>query len=250
MRKGFVIFILSSFVSQLAHSYDPVLAYRKLDKDYTLYEARAFAHAGPDEEKERRKTPLGISKKYDEAILPKATAWKSMEVLQKRFEAMRDAKFLVWRQRPEVLRRASWLYPDDGCFARAALANRNLFRWFHPVPNKVFAFGNLRVKTSNSPRGAVGWWYHVAPIVEVKKVKYVLDPAIEPSRPLILKEWLSRMGVPEKIKVAICGSGTYSPGDNCEKETEGLELRAERAQQYYLTKEWQRLVRLGRESEL
>lgn len=233
------VFFIFSFSVSAADRYS---AYRDLNTDYTHYESKY--------DKSLRRTPLGTSTRYDEASLPKATAWTSVSIMQTRFEQMRDIRFLIWRPKPEVLRRISWNYPEDGCYARAALAMKNIFQWFMPLPKKVFVFGNLRVKTQNSSRGVVGWWYHVAPIVEVEGVKFVLDPAIERSQPLKLVDWLSRMGRPEKMKVAICGSGSYFPGDNCDKESDGLELRAERDQQYYLGLEWSHMGRLGRQAEL
>jgi hypothetical protein len=250
MTKG--LFILLALLNLSAvFAFDPNSAYRDQAVEYTVYEQRALRSANLDlASANRRRTPLSISKKFDPNTLSEATSWKSLEDMQKRFERMRDERFLVWRRNPEVLRRSSWLFPDDGCYARAALANRNLFRWFHPVPNKVFVFGNLRVKTPNSPRGSVGWWYHVAPIIEVDKEKYVLDPSIEFTRPLPLVEWLARMGTPEKMKLSICSSGTYAPSSQCDEETQGMELQAERAQQHYLDMEWSRLQRLGRQSEI
>lgn len=237
--------ILTAFLLSLSavHANDDVSAYRPFNKDYSHYEKKF-------QTKMLKRTPLNTATLYNEDKLPKATTWGSKELMQERFEAIRDEKFLVWKKNPETLRRSSWLYPDDGCFARAALAMRNIFRWYAPMAKKVFAFGNLRVKTKNSPRGAVGWWYHVAPIVEVDKVKYVLDPAIDSKAPLTLKEWLDKMGKPEKIKVSICASGAYSPSDNCNRETDGIEARAERAQQHYLNLEYKRLVKMGRTEEL
>lgn len=220
------------------------LAWRDPNIDYTVYEARALRS---ETQKVLWKSALRSAVKLDSAVLPAATAWTRVE-LHERFQRMRDERFLQSVQ-SNFPRRASWLYPDDGCYARAALANRNLFRWFLPVPSKVFVFGNLRVKTPNAPRGAVSWWYHVAPVVDVNGEKFVLDPAIEPSKPLPLNEWLARMGKPERMKVSICGSGTYTPGDNCSKETDGMEKSAERAQAAYLKLEWQRLKRLGRSAE-
>jgi hypothetical protein len=250
MMKRLFILILFLIFSQV-YAFDSDSAYRNEAVDYTIYEQRALkAHNLSLSRTRGRRSPLTVARKFEPSTLPATTNWKSLDVMQKRFERIRDERFLPWKQNPGILRRSSWFYPDDGCFARAALANRNIFRWFHPVPDKIFVFGNLRVKTSNSPRGAVGWWYHVAPIVEVNQEKYVLDPSIEFSRPLPLVEWLSRMGNPDKMKVAICASGTYSPGSDCEEETHGMELRAERAQQYYLDLEWLRLKRLGRQDEI
>lgn len=249
MKSGFFTFsiIIISLVSNVAFA--SIKAYRPMGIDYTVYERR-FLENEKSDFKSMRVSPIGSARIFNEAALPKATAWRSIADMQERFEKIRDERFLTLSNDPEFPRRISWLYPKDGCFARASLFNRNAFRLFIPVPSKVFAFGNLRVKTPNSTRGVVGWWYHVAPIVQVGTEKYVLDPAIEPERPLILKEWIERMGDPKRIKVSICGSGTYSPGDNCHKETDGLESRAEQTQKYYLALEERELARLGRDPEV
>lgn len=246
--------VLASIAQAEIHEYS---AYRDPDTPYTLYEKRALERGdmkdGNSDIRNRsmlRKSPLRSSQLYNgDEELTKTTVWGSKRLLQQRFEALRDMRFLEGNNGEEFPRRVSWLFPDDGCYARAALVNRNAFREFIPIPEKVFAFGNLRVKTENSPRGKVSWWYHVAPIVEVDSEKYVIDPAIEAKRPLKLKEWLERMGRPEKIKVAICKSGTYSPSSDCGKETDGMELRAQRVQSHFLNLEWRRLERLGRQAE-
>lgn len=243
-------FILSALVLCPAISYaQEMTAYRDLETDYTIYERRAIDQDKEKELKILRTTPLGSARLYNEERLPKAIGWKSTQDMQERFEKIRDERFITLSSEPDFPRRISWLYPKDGCWTRAALFNRNAFRLFIPIPDKVFAFGNLRVKTPNSSRGVVGWWYHVAPIVQVGTTKYVLDPAIEPEKPLPLADWLGRMGNPQKIKVAICKSGTYSPGDSCDKETDGMELRAERVQKMYLDLEKRELKRMGRNTE-
>ncbi len=246
------LFLFSALpVLAQVQSLDPDSAYRDLDTPYEFYEGNLLKNSenekGFDELPTAKFTALGSAKLYDESKLPKTTPWKDQKALQERFVQMRDARFLEWARDPNFPRRETWMYPDDGCYSRAAVANGNFFKWFVPVPGKVFAFGHLRVKTRNSPRGVVGWWYHVAPVVEVGNVKYVLDPSIEPKSPLPLKDWLARMGNPAKMKVAICGSGTYSPRDNCAKETDGLELRAKRVQQIFLGKEWARLQAMKRD---
>ncbi|HXH74876.1 MAG TPA: protein-glutamine glutaminase family protein [Bacteriovoracaceae bacterium] len=247
MKSSFIYLFCLFFVAE-ALAYDPDSAVRDLDADYTVYEEKAAGHTIRNTT--TRTSALGSARLYDPAKLPAATKWKSLQAMQLRFEFIRDTRFLEWNRNGSFPRRSSWLYPDDGCYARAALANRNLFRLFVPIPSKVFAFGNLRVKTSNNPRGKVGWWYHVAPIVQVDGVKFVLDPAIEPQRPLELSEWLSRMGTPQKIKVSICSSGAYAPRGDCLNETDGLEKRAENAQRHFLELEWKRLVKLGRTAEV
>lgn len=221
-----------------------IRAYRSLNIDYTKYEKKFLEQRS--DEKALRATPIGSARLYNPANLPKGTGWSSVAVMQERFEQIRDERFLTLNNDQDFLRRISWLYPQDGCYIRAALFNRNAFRMFIPIPSTVFAFGNLRLKTNNSPRGVVGWWFHVAPLVQVGETKYVLDPAIEPERPLTIDEWLSRMGTPVRIKVAICGSGTNSPGGNCNRESDGMELWAVRAQKHFLELEEKQLIRMGR----
>lgn len=246
-----------------ANAWSQESARRSENTDYSVYERRYLRHSPIVSESENEPTlgtdttsnysaatrggsALRSSRLYTGEGLPVATKWSSKQ-LEKRFATIRDEK--VVKDRQGNLKRASWLYPDDGCFARAAVANRVAFHKLYPIPKKVFAFGNLRVSTSNSPRGRVGWWYHVAPIVQVGETKFVIDPSIESSRALTLDEWLSRMGNPAKIKVSICESGTYSPGDNCQRETDGLELRAMNTLKHYLDLEKSRLQRLGRTAE-
>jgi len=152
--------------------------------------------------------------------------------------------------RPMFPRRSSWLYPDDGCYARAQLINRNLLQWMSTAPKKIFVFGDLNVKTANSPYGEVTWWYHVAPIVQVQGVKFVLDPSVDPIRPLKLEEWLSAMAAnPGELEVAVCGSGSYTPLDSCDKEANDKEPEAERDQAFFLSPEWERVENLGRDPE-
>jgi hypothetical protein len=247
------LFLALAFISTSSFAEDEFLdisAHRNLRTDYSVYEAKAQSQSEADQEKLLKVTPLNSAKYYSEATLKKPVAWRSMEDLQERFEYLRDERFLTTPDEPDFPRRISWLYPKDGCFARAALFNRNAFRMYIPIPNKIFVFGNLRVKTPNASGGVVGWWFHVAPIVRVGDTKYVMDPAIEATKPLPLHEWLARMGKPGKIKVAICGSGAYSPSDSCEEKTDGLEFAAERTIKQYLKLEKEELRRLGRNHEL
>lgn len=217
-------------------------AHRKENIDYSVYLKKAFS-SRIITEKSINGSPLSEAKPYGTTQLAKVTGWKSLQTMQERFEQTRDSRFI--EASGGELRRISWMYPDDGCFARAGLFVRNMFHKYAPLPNKVFVFGNLRVNTIFSPRGRVGWWYHTAPIVEVKGQKFVLDPSIELSKPLPLEEWMKRMGDPAKMKIAICGSGTYSPSDSCAKESDGMELRAYKSQLYYLSLEEKRVQGLN-----
>lgn len=199
-----LLYLSSSQVFALSSVRSHTFAYRSLKVDYSVYEKRALIQEKQKGLASSGNSALRASKIYSEtSFTGKIVRWKSISDMQKRFEEIRDERFLFLKSEPDFPRRISWLYPKDGCFVRAALFNRNAFRMFVPVPNKVFAFGNLRVKTVNAARGVVGWWYHVAPIVQVGEEKYVLDPSIDHDKPLPIKEWLSKMGNPSRIKVAI-----------------------------------------------
>lgn len=242
----FILFAAVLFISShSALSFDEFSSYRDLNVDSSVYEKKVTDALAA--EKTLRRSPIGSARRYAAGEkIPNSVAWKSIPDMQERFEKFRDERFMKDPSDANNLRRISWLYPIDGCWTRAALFNRLAFRAFIPIPSKVFAFGNLRVKTPNSRRGVVGWWYHVAPMVRVGNDQFVMDPSIEPTRPLTLNEWLGRMGKPERIRIAVCGSGTYSPGDNCDKESDGVEARAEYAVRQYLVLEKRELTALGR----
>lgn len=213
----FSLFPLKLFAEISAHR-DPGIDSRVYEEEF--FGRRLF-------ERSTGKSALSRAEILPTEALPPEQRWNASN-LQKRFETLRDHPIVEGKWTP------SWRYPEDGCFARASLANKTAFHHYYPLPGKVFAFGNLTVETSYSPRGRVSWWFHVAPIVEVEGEKYVLDPAIEFTRPLPLTEWLSRMGDASSIRVSFCGSGTYGPSDNCDDQTDGLEMSALSAQKYYL----------------
>ena len=245
-----ILALAALFASSISFA-DQRSAYREPGRSYLTYKHEAqFFSVGP-RRSPRLITPMDLARKgVNVKALPAATEWETEAVMKARFNRFRDERFLTSDTKPDFARRSSWLYPDDGCFARAALAIRNLSHWSYPVPKKVFAFGDLTVNTPNAIDGAVTWWYHVAPLVEVKGQKYVLDPAIEPHRPLKLEEWLAAMNSdPSSIEVQICESGTYSPGDDCAKVTDGQEDYAIADQKNFLDQEWQRLLDLKREPD-
>jgi hypothetical protein len=188
--------------------------------------------------------PIGS---LNQTSLPK---WDSMEDVVDAFEMLRDVRFLSSTMKRKFLRRDSWLYPDDGCYARAALARKNLLNWNFPETKKLFVFGNLAVQTNNSPDGSVSWWYHVVPVVAVGDQAYVLDPAIEPKRPLTLVEWTERMGGQKSdIKLSICDGGAYTPMNNCLSPEKTADESALIDQVSFLDQEWERLLELKRVPE-
>jgi hypothetical protein len=229
--------LLTTFIFLLSPSilWAQMSAHRDPHLDSSFYVEKYF---GPRKfEKSSGRSALARASLNSNDPLPAHQRW-SLQELQRRFEILRDYPIVDGKWTP------SWRYPEDGCFARASMANKTAFQHYFPLPGKVFAFGNLRVETENSPRGSVSWWYHVAPIVEAAGEKYVIDPAINFSRPLKLSEWLEAMGDSSQIKVSFCESGTYNPGDSCESTSDGLELSALNTQRYYLKLEASRRNRI------
>jgi hypothetical protein len=174
------------------------------------------------------------------------------------FDAIRDPR---WLSTKAMERRESWLYPDDGCFARAALAGQRLEADGYVRPFKLFVFGNLVVQTANAPQkekacppwGEVSWWYHVVPVVRVGSTVKVLDPAVEPYHALEVHEWVKRVnsgvvdGGPESgITLSVCDEYTYDPYQSCLTAKAGAESSALSDEDSYLKLEWGRQVELGR----
>jgi hypothetical protein len=93
-----------------------------------------------------------------------------------------------------------FLYPDDGCYARAHEMCR-LMRLRTPAieAEKIWIFGNLNPATSNHPDCAVTWWYHVAPTLQVNTAmgieKRVIDPSLM-GGPATEAEWKARQNDP------------------------------------------------------
>jgi hypothetical protein len=174
------------------------------------------------------------------------------------------------------LRRIPWLYPDDGCYVRAELASEEIAQGdgvhaAYPVPKKIFVFGDLALKTENSPEGWVYWWYHVAPVVYLKQPAgptspaqpaptagrseenvYVLDPSMNPKHPTRLKIWVESMiGQTRLAKVSLCDATSYGPSSKCHPTdaTAGLSVAQKAGEdvQRFLRSEWYRIKGLGRD---
>jgi hypothetical protein len=212
-----------------------------------------FRHAARRYLGERSEFPAGSAQdaavSIDQLDVSLATSWDSlgtMAAFTQAFEQVRDARYMYTKDQPGFARRISWLYPDDGCFDRSALAVQKLAELHYPAPTKIFIFGNLGVKTPNSPWGGVGWWFHVVPIVSFQGKTYVLDQAVEPKRPLLLSEWVALVSDdPSAVTASICVSSAYMPDTDCAVgKDDGDALKDE---QGYLKKEWKRQIRLKRD---
>ncbi|MFP5518421.1 MAG: protein-glutamine glutaminase family protein [Bdellovibrionia bacterium] len=170
------------------------------------------------------------------------------DVLNKLFIYLRDSKFLKSKSQE---RRATWLYPDDGCYARAGIMSLNTEAITPVAPSKIFVFGDLNVKTPNTMSGWVTWWYHVAIAYNVNGEQYVIDPAIEPTRPLLMLEWLRAMNQDvSKLRVSLCHKDTYDPDSSCDRPRPFEPTDIYREQNMFLPLEWDRLLDLGRDPEV
>lgn len=170
---------------------------------------------------------------------------ESYQKLLSYFTYFRNERFLT-AEDPGFKRRISWLYPDDGCFARAQMVIKLSTQSQNVLPGKIFAFGRLRVQTNNHPKGEVRWWYHVAPIARVNNQVYVLDPSLSPKAPLEIYDWLSIMSKsPMGLQVSFCDSLSYTPYSKCNGSSENFQV-ATSAQKKYLSYEWKRLIDLNR----
>ncbi len=184
---------------------------------------------------------------FEQLNFSSVTKW-SKEDLVYAFSRIRDERFIRQTQSPTFPRRSSWLYPHDGCWARAALSAQRSFEWGFKRPNKIFVFGDLAVKTPNAKEGVVTWWYHVVPLVKDENDRpIVIDPSIEAGTYITLAEWLTKMGDISKMKIAICNTYTYGPMDSCEYSNSKTEAEALNDQLHYLPSEWKNLEDLKRD---
>jgi hypothetical protein len=170
--------------------------------------------------------------------------------LTEAFNYFRDTKFISERPEPLSQRRLSWLYPDDGCYTRAALATHFAKENGFPEPYKLFVFGNLAVRSRNHPAGVVHWWYHVVPVYKVGNQAYAIDPSIEPRRALTIQEWKKAVEFEDRVdKFSICKPMTFDPDDSCQSPR-GVGLPYLLSSQIgFLDSEWHRLQELGRDPE-
>lgn len=173
----------------------------------------------------------------------------SLAELQEQFMYIRDSRFIK-TDRPEFPRRITWLFPDDGCYARAELAKFELKKNDFPEPKKIFVFGNLEAVSNNAPYGSVNWWYHVAVTYRVGQDVYVFDPALEPTRPLKLSEWNDAVGGSESfVDYSICSADTFDPSADCYHPTPMDYEASINAQKPFLDPEWWRIIELNRNPE-
>jgi hypothetical protein len=88
-----------------------------------------------------------------------------------------------------------FLYPDDGCFARAHdMCGRFVAKGVEPA--KIWTWGYNIIPTVNNPACKVGWIYHVAPTLSVAGALYAIDPSLCDA-PVTVEGWLAAMANPK-----------------------------------------------------
>ena len=188
--------------------------------------------------------------------------WTDAQIVQY-FTYTRDLRYLYDEGIPSPgdERRITWLYPDDGCYARAEQvvglisdADSTLAK-----PYKLWAFdqlsNRLEVYTENAyPSDHVNWWYHVVPLVKNSAGEpIVLDAAINPCGPLHWQAWLDSMiddvnrfnDPAEYLQVAVSDYWAYGPYDdvwNDDNIPDHRQASLELEQDYVLDWEWDRQV--------
>ncbi len=186
-----------------------------------------------------------FSLNMDLSALPKWTAGAAkLEAAFKRARNVRAYTDSVGRKR-----RATWLYPQDGCYARAAHDSREFESMGYPKPGKMFIFGTwatLRAKTPFSPSGRVWWGYHTVAAYRLGDRAIVLDAAVDPNRLLPIEEWVGLLAPdPRKITIAVCDENAYGPSDTC---LGGIPVHQASAKEHltgYFDKEWSNVLELG-----
>lgn len=253
MRR--LVFFIALFASSIAYAEYRPLSHSRLPNE-------SWEDAFKRYEKEGRLPFLGASKaksktsvmgsrvKFEELDISTVPEWNSVEELEEVFQRVRDLRYLEADRDPAFPRRISWLYPDDGCFARAAMARQQIEdQWGHRLA-KLFSFGNLSVETTNHPSGRVDWAWHVVPAARVGDVLYVMDPAIDPHRLLTAEQWaLKQVKKLKNASFTICNSYAYVPEGACLDATAEEEAEALEDQRQYLGYEWRRIERMKRDPE-
>lgn len=171
----------------------------------------------------------------------------SADSLKKYFELTRDEKIL--KDTHGRARRATWLYPDDGCYARAEIVAQIIEKSQGRRPAKIFAFGNLNAQTVNHPDGYVTWWYHVAALYKSENTYYVLDPAINSSQALSIDNWLKSISPDQAPQISVCSTFAYDPSSPCSKSSPQKSHSATSDDSIYLDMEWERIQELHRSPE-
>ena len=201
----------------------------------------------------RSKSALDSKVNYDQVDINQIPEFaQSHDEIQKLFEDIRNIRFLDDPDVNNFSRRITWLYPMDGCFARAEHVSHLIKKYdSHLEFSRIFIFGDLNVKTKNSPNDYVTWWYHVAVIIRHQGKAFVFDPSLEVTHPLELSDWvkLQVKNPSSDAELAICNEGAYGPSSDCNEKKLLSEEEAQSEISNFLYYERNNLKKLGRDPD-
>lgn len=164
-----------------------------------------FFEPGPDDGPVPRLPPLSQSW-IDRLLRWRFWPWHwpsrrcvSRERAQQIFDAMSAATCEPTTVPPPCI---PFLYPDDGCWARAHEMARLMIGLGH-IPRKVWIGGTLTTPTPNNPTCFVQWGWHVAPTLCVSHRRWlwwfgtrmVIDPSMF-ATPVTVPAWKAAQGDP------------------------------------------------------
>jgi len=142
-----------------------------------------------------------------------------------------------------------FLYPRDGCHARAHEMCRLMIA-AGEQPAKVWNYSDrLVVKTPNEPRCEAAWGFHVAPTLEVQTAggvepqTQVIDPSLF-CEPVPVASWQAAQGDPTSI-LAYTSSDPFLPPKPADVETDPTNSKTNQALAIYRSKLRLRSARIG-----
>lgn len=247
--RFFKLFLLAFFTLALSQAYAGRSAVRKKGESFIAASKRTMFDA-PVAPPQAQKGPTPWDKAQDLTQINFKSVYNlgNLENLRTVFSFLRDTRFIENFQSPIQRRRISWMYPDDGCYVRAEMMSRLTLENRMPPVMKLFVFGNLAVRSPNHPERMVRWWYHVAPVYRVGQQVFVIDPAVEPRRPLTVMEWRERISEESDIRqFALCQTHAFDPDDSCDTPKAIDREYLEDYQRQFQNFEWDRILRLGRD---
>jgi hypothetical protein len=206
--------------------------------------------SAPDDRLDQNGTAESKQQDINKINIKSVSPWNTKATsLQTAFEWARDSRVLATDS--DFPRRPTWLYPDDGCYARAEVISQELQKWGLPTPSKIFAFGTLKVASNYAEVGSnlVQWWYHVVigyrTVVNGQEVIVVLDPALNSRNPLLLKDWVKLMG--GTATISVCSAQALDPDSSCRNESKITFGEALSIGTPFLQEEWNRLLSLKKD---
>jgi len=191
---------------------------------------------------------FSVAKPRQDLDFSSLESWNNEQQVEHAFISGRDSRFLILAfDGSQEKRRISWMFPQDGCFVRAEVFKNRLKKFGYPSVKKIFAFGDLSATTHDTESGSVNWWFHVAVVVGIGDQAMVLDPAVEPDRPVTVEEWAKLISPqPDKLTFSLCDAGTFGPMNGCDAPKVFSSFFVDLLQGVLLRLEQTNLLALGR----